>query len=132
MSNGIMGILNVKYKKKWGSKFNEVKAGIGVAYGRALVIKAGYSGSGINDLIYMGDVVNKASKMCGLSYKYFSNYPICVTEAVYASVGTYIANSTEQKTFQDYLTEKYHSKYGKVFVGSFYRVSMYEWCEGNS
>jgi class 3 adenylate cyclase len=67
MSNGMMKVLNVKYKKKWGSDFQEVKAGIGVALGRALVIKAGFSGSGINDLIYMGDVVNRASKMCELA-----------------------------------------------------------------
>ncbi|WP_080871953.1 adenylate/guanylate cyclase domain-containing protein [Oceanobacillus timonensis] len=132
MSNGMMDILNIKYKKKWGSDFKEVNAGIGVAYGRALTIKAGYSGSGINDLIYMGDVVNKASKMCGLAYKDFPCFAICVTEAVYTSAGTYIANSDEQKTFQDFLTEKYHSKYDKVYVGNFYRISMNEWCKENS
>ncbi|QBG55624.1 hypothetical protein D2M30_1294 [Bacillus amyloliquefaciens] len=27
-----------------------------------LIIKAGFSGSGIEDLVYMGDVVNKATK----------------------------------------------------------------------
>ncbi|MDI5790186.1 adenylate/guanylate cyclase domain-containing protein [Bacillus licheniformis] len=61
MANAMMNVLNVKYKKKW-KDFVELKAGIGVAYGRALVIKAGFSGSGIKDLVYMGDVVNKASK----------------------------------------------------------------------
>lgn len=29
-------------------------------YGRALMVKAGYSGSGLNDIIWMGDVVNSA------------------------------------------------------------------------
>lgn len=131
MSNGMMTILNVKYKKKWGDQFSEVKAGIGVAYGRALVIKAGFSGSGINDLIYMGDVVNRASKMFGLAYKDYQS-PICVTEAVYASVGTYIANPKSQKTFQDFLDEKDHAIHGKVYIGNFYRISMNEWCEKNS
>jgi class 3 adenylate cyclase len=131
MSNGMMGILNVKYKKKWGDSFSEVRAGIGVAYGRALVIKAGYSGSGINDLIYMGDVVNKASKMCGLAYKDYSN-PICVTEAFYTSAGTYIAKSETQQTFQDFLYENQHHKLGKVYSGSFYRTTMNEWCKENS
>ena len=37
--------------------------GIGLDYGRALMIKAGYSGSGINDVIYMGDVVNRAAHL---------------------------------------------------------------------
>lgn len=32
-------------------------------WGRALMIKAGYSGSGLNDVVYMGDVVNSAAKL---------------------------------------------------------------------
>lgn len=40
-----------------------VKIGIGVDYGRVLMIKAGFSGSGINDVIYMGDVVNRAAHL---------------------------------------------------------------------
>ncbi|HGG0582898.1 adenylate/guanylate cyclase domain-containing protein [Bacillus paranthracis] len=131
MSNGMMKILNVKFKKKWGSDFKEVKAGIGVALGRALVIKAGFSGSGIKDLIYMGDVVNRASKMCGLAYKEYTTEPICVTETAYLAAGTYIANSDENKTYQDFLTERNNSTHGKVYTGSFYRVSMQEWADNN-
>ncbi|PZE55462.1 adenylate/guanylate cyclase domain-containing protein [Curtobacterium sp. MCLR17_044] len=37
--------------------------GIGVDYGRALMIKAGYNGSAINDVVYMGDVVNSAAHL---------------------------------------------------------------------
>lgn len=129
MTNAMMNVLNVKYKKKW-EDFQEVKAGIGIALGRALVIKAGFSGSGIKDLIYMGDVVNRASKMCGLAYKEYQN-PICVTEAVYTNAGTYIANSEKQETYQDWLTEKHHSKHGKIFTGDFHRVSIYKWAEDN-
>lgn len=130
MSNAMMSVLNVKFQKKWGEDFKEIQAGIGVALGRALVIKAGFSGSGINDLIYMGDVVNRASKMCGLANKEYS-YPICVTEAVYMSVGTFIANSETQKTFQDLLYEQIHLKHGKVYVGNFYRIRILEWVEKN-
>ena len=130
MSNAMMEVLNVKYKKKW-SNFNEVKAGIGVALGRALVIKAGFSGSGIKDLIYMGDVVNRASKMCGLAYKEYSS-PICVTEAVYDAAGTYIANVEEDKTFQDFLYKQIHLKHGTVYTGNFYRIHIKEWAENNA
>lgn len=69
MCNGMMHVLNIHFKKKWGAEFKPVKVGIGVALGRALVIKAGHSGTGISDLVYMGDVVNTASKMCGLTAK---------------------------------------------------------------
>jgi len=131
MSNGMMDILNVKYKKKWGEDFKDIKAGIGTAYGRALVIKAGFSGSGIKDLIYMGDVVNKASKMCSLAYKYYSLYPICVTEKIYESAN-FIANSETQKTFQDFLTKNNHPEHGIVYTGDFWRISMKNWAEENS
>jgi pycsar effector protein len=40
-----------------------IKIGVGMSYGRALMIKAGYNGSGINDVVYMGDVVNEAAKL---------------------------------------------------------------------
>ncbi|HFK1481117.1 TPA: adenylate/guanylate cyclase domain-containing protein [Bacillus cereus] len=130
MSNAMMAALNVKYKKKWGDEFQEIKAGIGVALGRALVIKAGFNGSGISDLIYMGDVVNRASKMCGLANKEYTS-PICVTENVYASAGTYIANSKTQETFQDFLTERYHTKHGTIYTGNFHRLKMQEWADDN-
>ena len=127
--NAMMNVLNVKFQKKW-EELDELKAGIGVAIGRALVIKAGYNGSGINDLIYMGDVVNQASKMCGLAHKDFPS-PICVTEDVYLSAGSYIVNPIEQKTFQDFLVERYHSKHGTVYTGAYLDSLLYDWSTAN-
>lgn len=48
-------ILNYKLSKK---KYSEISIGIGIDYDRVLMVKASYSGSGINDVIWMGDVVN--------------------------------------------------------------------------
>lgn len=59
----IVRALNVKLKK---AKISEIEIGIGMDYGRALMIQAGYSGSGINEVVWMGDVVNRASKLCSL------------------------------------------------------------------
>lgn len=130
MSNAMMSVLNVQYQKKWDN-FEEIKAGIGVALGRALVIKAGFSGSGIRELVYMGDVVNRASKMCGLAHKEYSS-PICVTEKVYDDAAGYIANRETNETFQDFLNKQDHSRHGTVYIGSFVRVHMMEWVEKNS
>lgn len=55
--NSLVRILNYKLRKK---NYSEISVGIGMDYGRALMIKAGYSGSGLNDTIWMGDVVNSA------------------------------------------------------------------------
>lgn len=125
--NAMMMVLNVKFKKRWNS-FSELKAGIGVAFGRALVIKAGFSGSGIKELVYMGDVVNRASKMCGLAHKFY-NYPICVTEPVYKEASS--LSFRNKKTYQDYLIEKNHEKHGKVYVGNFYTAYIGNWSKDN-
>ncbi len=54
-------ILNWRLERKGYTNF---RCGIGIAYGRALMLKAGYKGSGVNDVIWMGDVVNEASNLC--------------------------------------------------------------------
>lgn len=59
--NSATQILNWRLEQKG---YTQIQCGIGLAYGRALMLKAGYSGSGINDVIWMGDVVNEASNLC--------------------------------------------------------------------
>lgn len=58
--NSMIQILNYKLRKM---NYSEISVGIGMDYGRALMVKAGYSGSGLNDVIWMGDVVNSACHM---------------------------------------------------------------------
>lgn len=64
----LVDILNYKLKKK---NYTTYSVGVGIDYGRALMIKAGTSGSGINDVVWMGDVVNQA---CHLSNEANSGY----------------------------------------------------------
>lgn len=60
-ANALIKVLNYKLSKKG---YNQYDANIGMDYGRALMIQAGYKGSGINDVIWMGDVVNSACHLC--------------------------------------------------------------------
>ncbi len=62
--NSLMKVLNYKLLKN--NYKTPIQVGIGISYGRALMIKAGYSGSGLADVVYMGDVVNKASKLAAI------------------------------------------------------------------
>ncbi len=62
-ANTLVNILNYKLGKKG---YKTYKVGIGIDYGRALIIKAGYKGSAINDVVWMGDVINQA---CHLAKK---------------------------------------------------------------
>lgn len=59
--NSLESILNHKLTK---AKYETpIYFGIGLSYGRALMIKAGHKGSTINDVVYMGDVVNQAAHL---------------------------------------------------------------------
>ena len=60
--NSLISILNFKLEKKG---YSPISVGIGMDYGRALMIKAGFSGSGLNNVVWMGDVVNSASHLSG-------------------------------------------------------------------
>ncbi|MGA5195676.1 adenylate/guanylate cyclase domain-containing protein [Streptomyces exfoliatus] len=61
MANSMTKLMNYHMKK--ANYEVPIKIGVGMSYGRALMVKAGYSGSGINDVVYMGDVVNEAAKL---------------------------------------------------------------------
>jgi len=66
-ANTLVKLLNKKLDQAgYGSP---ISVGIGIEYGRALMIKAGYSGSGISDVVYMGDVVNRAAHLAAMGSK---------------------------------------------------------------
>lgn len=83
-ANSLTQVLNCKMSKR-GYK-RSLRFGIGIAYGRALMIKAGYSGSGINDVVYMGDVVNHAAKLAARGSKGMLDPTIFVSESVYINL----------------------------------------------
>lgn len=75
-ANSLMNLLN---KKLVAADYKvPITAGIGAAWGRALMIKAGYSGSGINDVVYMGDVVNEAAHLAAKGSQGFES-PVMVS-----------------------------------------------------
>jgi class 3 adenylate cyclase len=61
-------------------KIDPIQVGIGISYGRALMIKAGYAGSGLNDVVYMGDVVNAAAKLAAHGNDTWSDNTIMVSD----------------------------------------------------
>lgn len=77
--NGIVQVLNLKASKKG---YHPIKIGVGIAKGTALMVQAGYKGSGLNDVIWMGDVVNYACHLCSSANK-GTNSVINVSSSVY-------------------------------------------------
>lgn len=78
-------ILNYKLTKKG---YSTISVGIGCDYGRALMVQAGYSGSGLNDVIWMGDVVNSASNLSGIAGR-GSREPIVISDIIHNNLSDY-------------------------------------------
>ena len=80
-ANALVNILNYKLAKK---SYLTYKVGIGMDYGRALMIKAGHKGSTINDVVWMGDVVNQACHYAGYVGKSGTwGYNMFISDAIY-------------------------------------------------
>lgn len=112
--NAFVSILNYKLKRK---SYSQIKVGIGADDGRALMVKAGYSGSGINDVIWMGDVVNSACHLCNSAgrgvYK-----PILVSSSVYNNM----ENDKNKKLLSRVMIN------GKIcYQGDFVNTYMNDW-----
>lgn len=112
-ANTLTKLLNVKLKKY---DFDPVEVGIGAAYGRALMIKAGYNGSAINDVVYMGDVVNRASNLASLASRNGSQ-PICI--------GTSFYDNLDERS-QGFFTKDYFYDH---YFGNVISIDMNDWVE---
>lgn len=82
-TSSMIDILNWKLGNK---KIDPLTVGIGLSYGRALMIKAGHRGSSINDVVWMGDVVNEAAKLCEYGNSTYSDREIMLSEVIYTNL----------------------------------------------
>jgi class 3 adenylate cyclase len=91
----LIDILNYKLDQ---NNIIQITVGIGMSYGRALMIKAGNSGSKINDVVWMGDVVNEASKLGSYGNKTYSDYEIMVSDIFYQNLKEEYKNLLSRNT----------------------------------
>ena len=82
-ANSMIGVLNAELARH---DMTTIEVGIGMEEGRALVVKAGYEGSGMNDIIYMGDVVNKAAKLASNGNKTWADSTMMVGRTFYSNL----------------------------------------------
>lgn len=115
--NSMVKILNYKLKKK---NYDTIAVGIGIDYGCALMVKAGYSGSGINEVVWMGDVVNTACHLANKAGRGIRNR-IIVTEQIYSKL-----NDDHKGMLSSYT-------YGTItrYEGNIVRTSMENWYKEN-
>lgn len=113
-ANTLMKLLNHHYAKKG---IDPLKIGVGVDWGRVLMIKAGYNGSGINDVVYMGDVVNRAAHLAHEAGR-VGKRPIFV--------GSAFRYNLKQHN-RDLLTLESVDGLGQVYTGDFVNIDMNKW-----
>lgn len=115
--NSMIKILNYKLKKK---KYDILSVGIGIDDGRALMVKAGYSGSGINDVIWMEDVVNTACHLANKAGRGIRN-KIVVTEQIYNNL-----NDSHKKLLSEFVDGE-----TTLYEGDIIRKNMDKWYNEN-
>lgn len=85
----LIDILNIKYKKKG---YSELTVGIGLSYGTSLLIKSGYKGSGINEVVWLGKLVGEAAQLCSYGNKSFFDREMMVSEVFYGNLNDHNKN----------------------------------------
>lgn len=115
-ANTLKGLLNYHFERKG---IEPIKIGIGADWGRALMVKAGYNGSKINDVIYMGDVVNRAAHLAHEAGRGWAK-PIYV--------GPDFQGNLNDRN-QSLLTSQHVQGLGHVYTGDVIRMDMNDWLE---
>ena len=112
----LIKVFNYKLEKL---KVDPISVGIGLSYGRALMIKAGYSGSGINEVVWTGDVVNDASHLAGYGSATYQDLPLMVSSAFYNNLNEHNSSLL-----------RYNSSRG-CYHGNVIIIGMEEWFTAN-
>lgn len=115
-ANTMRKLLN-KHLTKRG--YDDLNFGIGVDWGRVLMIKAGYNGSGINDVVYMGDVVNRAAHLAHKAGRLWSDR---------LWVGSDFTDNLN-KDNSKWLSRKYDPELGTVYTGDVILTDMSDWID---
>jgi class 3 adenylate cyclase len=115
-ANSLVKVLNYRLSKK---SLSEIRVGIGVSYGRALMIKAGYAGSGINEVVYMGDVVNEAAKLAAYANSTYSDKALMVSSLFHQNLSDHNKGLLSQNSARS------------CWHGNVVNTAMEEWYDAN-
>lgn len=114
--SSLIDILNIKLSKK---KYSTVSVGIGIEDGETLYIKAGFKGSGLNEVVWVGKPVGIASGLCKIGNRTSTDKEFMVSERVYGML------SEHQKGLLTY------NKNRGCYHGNVINNHMNEWAREN-
>lgn len=110
--SSLIDILNFRFSKH---NISPIVVGIGMTYGTALYIKAGYKGSGINEVVWLGKLVSDTHELCSYGNKTWSDKEIMVSSVFYSNL-----NDDNKKLLE------YHYQRG-CYHGNIINTAMNNW-----
>lgn len=113
-ANSLRKILNAEFARK---DYAPMSFGIGAEWGRALMIKAGHKGSGLNEVVYMGDVVNRAAHLAHKAGRQWT-HPLWLGE-------DFAGNLNDENV--SLVTKSYDQALGSYWSGDVINLAMEEW-----
>lgn len=116
MISSLIDVLNIKYKKR---NYSELIVGIGIAYGKSLLVKSGYKGSGINEVVWLGSLVSEAAELCGFGNKSYLDKEMMVSTLFYRNLSEHNRDLLEYSSARD------------CYHGNVINTAMNEWVQKN-
>lgn len=111
--SSIVKFLNYKLSKKG---IQQIQIGIGIDYGRALMIKAGYKGSSINDVVWIGEVINQAVHLSDHGNATYNDRETMISSNIYINL-----NDENKKLFSlNYARGCYHGNIVNTEMDNWY------------
>jgi class 3 adenylate cyclase len=116
----ITSLVNTLSRKLEERGQHKVSVAIGMDYGRSLMVKAGYAGSGINEIFWIGGVFNRAAQLRGYASKNNGTESTFVSNKIFVNLSDYHKK----------LLRKHPSH--NCYLGDVVNVTMDEWKEKQS
>lgn len=121
--NTFMRMLNKLLSSKG---FYSIKAGIGVATAKELIVKAGRKGVGINNAVWIGSAVTIASKLSGVANKNNIS-PIAFSNSSYDNIIKLLIENNSGKNPENWLKREYNFDCGYYYHGDIVDAEFYNW-----
>ncbi|MGL5714643.1 MAG: adenylate/guanylate cyclase domain-containing protein [Paraclostridium sp.] len=119
--------LNMLNKILKDNKFDEIKAGIGISTAQELVVKAGRKGVGINNKVWIGDAVTKASNLSSLGDKN-SIKRLVLSSCTYSNIIDQLVSSSGEGA-KEWFKYHYDSNYGTYYDSNIIISDFNSWIE---
>lgn len=121
--NTYMDMLNKLLVEK---SFSKLKIGIGVGTEKELIVKAGRKDSGINNTVWIGDAVTKASNLSSIANKW-GNESLLFSNTSYINIIKQLIANNKGENVESWFTVKTDSKLGIYYSASIIKREFNNW-----